>query len=137
MINYLAFAALCFITLFHVYMGLGGKLNYDYVLPKIGTKPLPFHSSMALPVAALLAITTIAYGFELGLYTQFSLGTYNQLWLMLAGAAFLFRGIFGLVVFHGFNKIIDNTPFKTWDLKLYSPLTVFLGCSILNLLGLI
>ena len=47
--HYIPFSLFVLITLFHVYMGLGGKINKDAILPKIKGKDLPlsFRSSLA------------------------------------------------------------------------------------------
>ena len=137
MFTYIPFIIFILITLFHFYMGFGGKLNYEYVLPKINGKDLPFHSAMALPVAVLLTISTLAFGFETGLISNSILGQFNQPWLLITAAGLVFRGIFGFILFHALNKLIDDTLFKVWDLRLYSPLTLYLGISSFKALELI
>ena len=118
-------------------MGIGAPLNYEYVLPTIGKKPLPFHSVMAIPVAILLVLSTLAFGYESGILNKNFLGNYSGQWLVLTAAALVFRGFFGLIVFHLLNKVIDPTLFKQWDLRLYSPLTLYLGISSFKVLGII
>lgn len=137
MLNYIPFGIFVLITLFHFYMGFGGKLNYDYVLPKMNGKSLPFHSAMALPVAILLSLSTIAFGIEIGIIHLPSVTPFSRPWLFLTAGALVFRGCFGFILFHVLNKLIDNTAFKVWDLRLYSPLTLYLGISSFTALGLI
>ena len=138
MLTYVPFFLFSLITLFHIYMGVGGKLNYDYVLPKLKNgRPLPFHSLMALPVAFLLALSTSAFGFEVGILNQSYLGSFSRSWLILTATALVFRGCFGLLLFHVLNKLIDEGLFKTWDLRIYSPLTLFLGIASFKVLGFI
>ena len=97
MFNIFTFCILIVITLFHVYMGLGGSINKAAVLPKINGKDLPFHSAGALPVALLLGICCFAFAQSSGLlltsYSEKIIRTY----LFLSGLAFLFRGLFGLI----------------------------------------
>ncbi len=137
MFDLIPFAIFIFITIFHIYMGIGAPLNYEYVLPTIGKKPLPFHSVMAIPVAILLVLSTLAFGYESGILNKNFLGNYSGQWLVLTAAALVFRGFFGLIVFHLLNKVIDPTLFKQWDLRLYSPLTLYLGISSFKVLGII
>ena len=80
------------ITVFHVYMGFGGQLNYDYILPKVNGKDLPFHTSMAIPVAICLGLSTSCFGYKVGLLNQSLLGSYNDLWLLLTAYALFIRG---------------------------------------------
>ena len=118
-------------------MGIGAPLNYDYVLPRINHKALPFHSAMAIPVAVLLALSTLAFGYESGILANELLSNYSRQWLVLTASALVFRGCFGFIVFHLLNKVIDPTLFKVWDLRLYSPLTLYLGISSFKVLGII
>ena len=133
--HYVPFILFILITLFHVYMGVGGKINKDVILPKIKGKDIPFHSAVALPVALLLGLSTIAYAQVMQITPDFLPAQYATYLVVLTGAALTFRGVFGLVFFHLLNMIIDPTPFKTWDLKLYSPLTIYLGvhCLIISM----
>ena len=137
MFDLIPFTIFITITLFHIYMGIGAPLNYDYVLPTIKQKPLPFHSTMAIPVAILLTLSTAAFGYESGILTNELLSNYSRQWLVLTASALVFRGCFGLIVFHLLNKVIDPTLFKVWDLRLYSPLTLYLGISSFKVLGII
>ena len=133
--HYIPFSLFVLITLFHVYMGVGGKINKDAILPKIKGKDLPFHSAAALPVALLLGLSTLAYAQVMQMIPGFLPAQYATYLVILTGVALTFRGVFGLVFFHLLNMIIDPTPFKTWDLKLYSPLTIYLGvhCLIISM----
>ena len=116
-----------FITLFHVYMGVGLPFNKAAVLPLIKGKPMPFHALAALPVAFALAISTLAFAQESGVIEAVKHAHLLTTYLWLTGIGLLLRGIGGLVFFHFLNLIIDPTEFKTWDLRLYSPLTIILG----------
>ena len=127
MLDILPFSIFCFLTLFHIYMGFGGPINTNYFFPSINGESLPFHATMALPVALLLLLTTISFGFNVQLLPNTILGSFNSIWLLLSAIALVFRGIFGCIVFHLLNKVIDDTAFKTWDYRLYSPLTLYLG----------
>ena len=129
MLESVPFYLFAFITIFHVYLGFGAPIQTRYILPIIQGQPLPFHSLMALPVAGLLLISTIAFGYEIGFVNNTFLGNYNQIWLALTSGALIFRGLFGFIFFHLLNKIIDDTEFKTWDLRVYSPLCMYLGVS--------
>jgi len=135
LLKYIPFSIFVLITLFHLYMGLGGRVNKDIILPKIKGQDLPFHSAAALPVAFLLGLSTLAYAQVMYIIPEILSADYARYFVILTGAALTFRGIFGLVFFHLLNMIIDPTPFKTWDLKLYSPLTIYLGvhCLIISM----
>ena len=135
MVDLIPFSLFIFITLFHVYMGFGGPINTKYFFPTVQGNPLPFHSIMALPVAGLLLLSTLSFGFQVGYIQTTVLGEYNQYWLGLTCGALIFRSLFGFICFHLLNKLIDNCEFKTWDLRLYSPLCLYLGAA--SLLALI
>ena len=137
MFDIIPFFLFAFITLFHVYMGFGGPLNYEAVLPKIGNEDMPFHASFCFPIAGLLTLSTISFGFQVGILPNSILGTFNSTWLLITAASLVFRGCFGFIVFHALNKVIDDTAFKTWDLRIYSPLTLYLGIASFKALGLI
>jgi hypothetical protein len=123
------------IAIFHVYMGLGGKLNQAYVLPTINGTPLPCHSLVALPVAILMGLSTVAFAHEAHLTGPLVHGIFWERYLWLTGMALLIRGVGGLIGFHGLNRIIDPGLFKTWDLRLYSPLCTYLGTHCLIVLN--
>ncbi len=131
---YITFGILIFLSLFHIYLTLNLPINKAAILPKINGRPLPFHSLAAFPVAILLFLSSLAFANQAELIPiqlpQIFLSSY--LWLTAFG--FISRGLFGFIVFHILNKVIDNTPFKVWDLKLYSPLTLFLGLHCLIIL---
>ena len=124
---YITLFLFIFITLFHVYMGVGLPFNKAAVLPLIKGKPMPFHALAALPVAAALAISTLAFAHESGMIESIKYGELLTKYLWLTGIGLLLRGLGGLVFFHLLNLIIDPTEFKVWDLRLYSPLTIILG----------
>ncbi|MEK9727850.1 MAG: DUF3995 domain-containing protein [Candidatus Margulisiibacteriota bacterium] len=132
--NVITFGILVAIAGFHIYMGLGGPLNMDTVLPKIKGKSLPFHQLAALPVAVLLAACAIAFAQKTQLIQSNYPIKFIDLFLLLCGIAFLSRGVLGFIFFHFLDLIIDPTPFKTWDLRLYSPLTIYLGSHCLIIL---
>lgn len=132
---YLTIAIFFTIALFHVYMGLGGKLNKHYVLPTINGKPMPFHSLAALPVAILLGLSTVAFAHEAHVTGPLIYSILWERYLWLTCVALLVRGIGGLIVFHGLNRIIDPGLFKTWDFRLYSPLCIYLGTHCLIVLS--
>ena len=115
-------------------MGLGGVVNKDRILPKIKGKDLPFHSAAALPVAILLGLCTFAFAQVSGLTHTKIAPNLIDLYLLISGISLTFRGLFGFIFFHIFNRVIDDTPFKTWDLRLYSPLTLYLGIHCLVVL---
>ena len=129
MIDYFPFAIFTFITLFHIYLGFNGPINLDFILPKINGQRMAYHPLASFPVALLLFLSTISFGYCVQIIPFSPLGIYNTLWLQLTGAALIFRGLFGLIFFHWFRLIIDDTQFKTWDLRIYSPLTIYLGVS--------
>ena len=124
---WITLAIFIFITLFHVYMGLGLPFKKAAVLPIIKGKPMPFHSLAAWPVAIALALSTISFAHSTGITGPLQYSALFDLYLWVTGIGLLMRGIGGFVFFHLLNLIIDATEFKTWDLKLYSPLTVYLG----------
>ena len=132
---YFTIAVFILIALFHVYMGLGGKMNYQYVLPTMKGKPLPFHSLAALPVAFLLAISAIAFAHEANITGPLMYSALLEKYLWLTGIALISRGLGGLIFFHALNMMIDRGHFKTWDLRLYSPLTIYLGIHCLIVLN--
>ena len=106
MLDILPFSIFCFLTLFHIYMGFGGPINTNYFFPSINGESLPFHATMALPVALLLLLTTISFGFNVQLLPNTILGSFNSIWLLLSAIALVFRGIFGFIVFHLLIKLL-------------------------------
>ena len=134
MFTYLTVALFSFISLFHLYLGLGGRINSDYILPKINGKPFPFHSLAALPVAILLTLSTIAFAHDVGLTGPLMYSILWEKYLWLTGIALVIRGGIGLLVFHALGRVIDPGHFKTWDFRLYSPLCIYLGTHCLIVL---
>ena len=132
--DHLTLSLFIIITLFHVYLGFGGKINHAYILPKINGHPLPYHSAAVFPVAILLTLSTLAFAQEANLIQPLLYSHLFKYYLLITGIGLIARGFGGLVFFHLLNKIIDDTPFKSWDLKLYSPLTIFLGTHCLLVL---
>jgi dipeptide/tripeptide permease len=131
----MSFGIFVIITLFHIYMGVGGRVNKAAILPTINHKDLPFHSAAAIPVAILLGISTIAFGQQIGIISPILSETFSQRYLWLSAFALISRGLMGLIIFHLLNKVIDPSLFKEWDLRLYSPLTLYLGihCLIISM----
>ncbi len=132
--TYLTLGILIFLSLFHVYLTLDLPINKATILPKINGRPLPFHSLAAFPVAILLGLTSIAFANETLLLPIQHMNDFLSMYLWLSAIAFISRGLFGFIVFHALNKVIDETPFKRWDFQLYSPLTLYLGIHCLIIL---
>ena len=130
----LTLCVLLFLSLFHVYLTLNLPINKAAILPKISGRPLPFHSLAAFPVAILLFLSSIAFANETLLLPVQQSHIFWPTYLWLTAIAFISRGLFGIIFFHLLNKIIDDTEFKTWDLRLYSPLTLYLGLHCLIIL---
>ena len=131
---YVTLGLFILISAFHIYMGFGGKINHRYVIPEFKGKPMPFHAIAALPVAILLGFSALAFAHEASITGPIMYSILLEKYLWLTGIGLLIRGLFGLIVFHLFHQLIDPTPFKTWDLRLYSPLCIYLGSHCLIIL---
>jgi len=137
----LALAVIAFAAAFHLHWALGGKLGLAVSLPqRADDQPVLAHLfalwraaalcvALGLVVLAVLALAQTKV-LTLGLNAQWVRGA-----LMLVGVAFIARALaWGRYV--GLFKTLRTTRWARYDTRLYSPLFLILGASLLFLTSL-
>lgn len=117
----------------HVYWAVGGKGGMKAVLPEIkrDNKPLFIPTPLiTFVVAALLFIAALVVLEASHILPAFLPSWITSLGIWTLAVVFLLRSI-GDFRYVGFFKRVRGTHFATMDSRLYSPLTLFLGLSIL------
>lgn len=115
----------------HLYWMTGGRAGASIAVPSRGSEPLvrPGRAATGIVMLALAAAAWLVI--ELGGWTRI---VYSDPWLRcggpLLGAVFLLRGV-GDFRWLGLFKRCKDTPFARWDTRLYTPLCLLLGATIL------
>lgn len=134
----IAIAILAFAAAFHVHWAFGGKTGFGVSLPQEADgRPVKKHrlgwwrpAAFAVAVALmLLAIVTLSVAGWLSLPISKNL---LQLALAVAGVAFVARAIVPNR-YVGLFKTLRTTRWARYDTRLYSPLFLILGVSLLLL----
>jgi len=119
----LVFAAvLLFLSGLHVYWAVGGQWGSEVTIPTVGGRRTLNPSPLATFVVAFLLFTAAAMILAEARISNplLHLGS----WCIVA--VFLLRTIGNFNTF-GFFKTVRDTPFASWDTRLYSPLCLALA----------
>jgi hypothetical protein len=117
--------------LLHVWWGVVGVSGRSIALPEVDDKPAFQPSRLAtFLVAAALALACALVLARGGLIPPLLSPRLTQIGTLGVGVVFSLRAIgdFRLV---GFFKRVRGTPFARWDTRLFSPLCLALGGTIL------
>jgi hypothetical protein len=121
------FVGLC---LLHVYWALGGRLGRGAAVPSVAGKPLFTPSPLGtLLVAAGLLIAALVIAGTVGWLGK---AVPTRVFRLLAHAisvVFIVRAI-GDFRYVGFFRGASDSVFAYWDLRLYSPLCLFIGAAV-------
>lgn len=115
------------LALLHVYRGVAG-VGGGVAIPEVEGRPLFVPSRLScFAVAAALALAALLVLWRGGHVALPLPGVVSTLGSAGVGIAFVLRAIgdFRLV---GFSKKIRGTRFATWDTRLFSPLSLAIGC---------
>jgi len=118
----------------HLYWASGGRWGGQAAIPSIDSKPLfrPTKAATLFVAAAMAAagwfVLELGEALETGVFTDWPLTMGG--WLLTV--VFLLRAV-GDFTWLGFFKRRKGTVFARWDTRLYSPLCLFLGVSLLYL----
>ena len=131
-----ALAIIAFAAAFHLHWALGGRLGYSVSLPKRpdGTPVMAGRIGWWRPAAAGIALGlallgALALAVDGHLALPLPPGAARAL-LILCGAAFVLRALVP-TPWTGFFKRIRSTRWARYDSRLYSPLFLLLGASLI------
>lgn len=136
MINILIFivvSILVAIACLHFYWAMGGQKWGDIVIPEMPGGGTPMFEPPPL-ITALVGVLLLDIAFFVLVDVGWLPFPYFLKWIhylvILAGVIFVIRSI-GDFKYTGFFKRIRDTKFAYYDTRIFSPLCLFLGLSIL------
>jgi hypothetical protein len=121
------------LSLVHVYWALGGRTGHALAVPQIDSRPLFSPSPLAtLAVAAALAVAALVVAGLVGWLGVAMPALMFRLLTLAMALVFLLRAI-GDFTYIGFFRRASASRFAYWDLRLYSPLCLFIAAAAMML----